>query len=668
VTKKKWLIIGNIVVLVLFVMSVLMSASNVTKLDTSGFGSLCEAVDNCDLTWTTGGDANWFVQVDGSCYCCYFYDGDGAQSGKVSASQSSYIRTTVTGPGQFSFHWKISFGYVDKLNFYMDNVLQGYIMGMGGGDWSQRVCAIPVGTHTLEWVYNRSIYGSDSTCAWLDKVEFTRDTAIVLNRKQLTFGAIQGISTEPQTFYIKGSVPGPLYWTASWEQGWLKVTPGAHIGNNVVTVSVNPAGLSVGTYHAPLTIFANGATNNPQTVSVTLHVYKPGKSKLPFGTFETPTNNSTIRSSVPFTGWVLDDVGVQSVKIYRQGGGSLIYIGDGVLVEGPRPDVEQAYPHYPFNYKAGWGYMMLTNFLPNKGNGTFTITAIATDMEGHQVKLGSKTVTLDNVNAVKPFGAIDTPAQGGTASGANYVNWGWVLTPQPNSIPIDGSTINVWVDGVNLGNPGYNNYRSDIAALFPGYANSNGAVGYFNIDTTAYSSGIHTIQWTATDSAGNTDGIGSRYFAIENSDILQFSGQSAQHTGYSIVPPVSYPGFITPAQDLVADTSTPIGIVKGYQINVTAADPELIYPDGQGMIMVKTKETERIELHLGITGKISGWLEAGHQFRPLPPGSYLDRENGILYWQIGLAYIGKYKLVFISEDEYGIQTARKVLINIMPKY
>jgi hypothetical protein len=160
--------------------------------------------------------------------------------------------------------------------------------------------------------------------------------------------------------------------------------------------------------------------------------------------------------------------------------------------------------------------MLLTNFLPNQGNGTFTILAQAIDREGHQVVLGTKTIICDNAHAVKPFGAIDTPAQGGTASGKNFINWGWVLTPQPNSIPTNGSTINVYIDGVAIGHPVYNNYREDIAGLFPGYANSNGAVGYFYLDTTAYENGVHTIQWTAADNAGNNDGIGSRYFTIQN--------------------------------------------------------------------------------------------------------------------------------------------------------
>ena len=108
--------------------------------------------------------------------------------------------------------------------------------------------------------------------------------------------------------------------------------------------------------------------------------------------------------------------------------------------------MEQAFPGYPKNYQAGWGYMLLTNFLPNSGNGTFILYAKATDLEGHEVTLGTKTIHCDNANAVKPFGAIDTPPQGGTANGSSFTNLGWVLTPQPNSIPTDGSTINVFVD------------------------------------------------------------------------------------------------------------------------------------------------------------------------------------------------------------------------------
>src|SRR6185295_914857 len=113
-------------------------------------------------------------------------------------------------------------------------------------------------------------------------------------------------------------------------------------------------------------------------------------------------------------------------------------------VENARPDVA-ATLSLPFAYKAGWGYMLLTNFLPNGGNGSYTIHAFAEDFDGHTVLIGSRTFTCNNAAAIKPFGAIDTPDQGETISGSNYVNFGWALTPMPNSIRSDGSTIVVFI-------------------------------------------------------------------------------------------------------------------------------------------------------------------------------------------------------------------------------
>lgn len=340
---------------------------------------------------------------------------------------------------------------------------------------------------------------------------------ISINRSNFSFGAAaSGEVTPPQYLLIENSGGGILNWSISDDANWLSCTPDSGGNWEQVTISIDAAGLAAGTYTGTITIIDANAVNSPQPVNVTLNVFRHGQSAAPFGFFATPIDNSIARSSIPVTGWALDDLGIESVKIYRGEVSNLVYIGDAVFVEGARPDVEQAYPGYPMNYKAGWGYMMLTNFLPGQGNGPFKIHAIATDLEGNQATLGTKTIICDNANAVKPFGAIDTPTQGGIASGNNFINWGWVLTPQPNSIPTDGSTINVYVDGVYLGHPVYNIYRQDIANLFPGCANSNGAAGYFSLDTTNYENGVHTIQWTATDSAGNTDGIGSRYFTIWN--------------------------------------------------------------------------------------------------------------------------------------------------------
>jgi hypothetical protein len=246
-----------------------------------------------------------------------------------------------------------------------------------------------------------------------------------------------------------------------------------------------------------------------------------GGAAAPFGTVDTPAAGASgLTGSVAVTGWALDDSEVTAVRILRdpvagEQPGDPILIGTAVLVSGARPDVAAQFPSYPFKDRAGWGYLLLTNMLPNAGTGSYRLHAYADDANGNSTLLGSRTISCANATATDPFGAIDTPEQGATVSGV-FVNFGWALTPQPKSIPPDGSTITVFVDGVPVGHPAYGGFRSDVAALFPGYANSNGAIGFLEIDTTLLANGVHTIAWSVTDSDGNSAGIGSRYFTVRN--------------------------------------------------------------------------------------------------------------------------------------------------------
>jgi len=375
---------------------------------------------------------------------------------------------------------------------------------------------------------------------------------IRLSRQALNFGALAGgASTKAQSVVVSNAGAGTLNWTAAVDQPWLGVTPASGTGTGILQVSVNPtglsAGLTAGAYQGTISVADPNASNSPQTIAVTLTVYAGGGTGIPFGDFATPINGTTgITGAIPVTGWVLDDIETVSVQVKRLphatdpsaaiGPDGLVYIGDGIFVEGARPDVEAGYPTFPFNYRAGWGYMLLTNFLPLQGNDSFTLHAIATDKEGNVVTLGTKVITCDNAHATKPFGTIDTPPQGGDASGSPvagastsaFVNFGWVLTPQPKTVPKNGSTIEVYVDSVKVGTLAtlpnvYDQYRVDVATAFPGLNNTGGPgageggpVGAFFLDTTTYANGVHTIYWVATDDAGAADGIGSRYFNIVN--------------------------------------------------------------------------------------------------------------------------------------------------------
>ncbi|MDQ1353539.1 MAG: hypothetical protein QG657_3845 [Acidobacteriota bacterium] len=621
----------------------------VCKISAPGLGTLCGAVDNCDLTWTTGGSANWFEQTDTA-----YYDDDAAQSGAIGNSQSTFIQTTVTGPGILSFRWSVSSeSYYDSLAFYIDSNLQNKISG--SVVWEQQTYILPSGTYSLKWSYEKDSSSSGgSDCGWLDKVEYTSMPEIALNRTQLTFGSFPAGTTGPQTFTVRNKTDSKLNWSLTTDQNWITCTPTSGTNFTEVTVSVDPAGFFVGAYTGTITITDSFASNSPQTVTVTLNVYQSGGVTAPFGDYATPSDGATVSSSVPFSGWVLDDLGVESVKLYRQSGDALVFIGDALFVEGARPDVETAYPSYPYNYKAGWGYMMLTNFLPNGGNGTFTIVAKVVDVEGNEVTLGSKTITVDNAHAVKPFGAMDNPAQGGTASGTAFKNQGWVLTPLPNTVPKNGSTIDVYVDGVKLGQTVYNIYRPDIASLFPGYNNSNGAHAYFYFDTTVYNSGIHTIVWVAKDDAANADGIGSRYFTIKNATESAVSVNNPQFLGE--VGPGAW-----------SDNRGPVGVIKGYT-DGDEVEPQRVYPNEQGMIPVEIRELERIELHFKPDSQLFGYLKVGEQLRALPIGSSLDPGKGIFYWQVGPGFVGEYCLVFVETGSNGDMTGKNILVSIVPKF
>jgi hypothetical protein len=479
----------------------------------------------------------------------------------------------------------------------------------------------------------------------------TNGATFSLSRNLLTFGAdTMGRVTPKQTFLISNADQGTLNWSVKNNRNWFSCSPLSGTNSAKITVEVDPSGILPEIYSGDITVEAIEASNSPQSVSVVLNMYDSGFTQIPFGEFATPQGESTVFSSVPVTGWVLDDIGVQNVEIFN--GSS--YIGNAVFVEGARPDVEAAYPDYPNNTRAGWGYMLLTNFLPKGGNGTYTLLARATDAEGHVVSLGSKIITVDNDHAVKPFGAIDTPIQGGTVSGSSYLNWGWVLTPQPNSIPVNGSSIDVWVDGANLGHPIYNNYRSDIADKFPGYANSKGAIGYFYLDTTAYSDGVHTIQWTATDSGGNTDGIGSRYFTIQNTGADLLSSEVRRQESEC-------------RMDLSrtdAENSQSIIIQKGFS---QPGEGRLISADNSGECKIKIRELEPLKIKFPEGNSVTRCYQMnGKQVRNMPIG--MNFEKNTISWMPGLAYLGDYRFLVILKNKIGSIKHQFLKVTIESKF
>ncbi len=92
----------------------------------------------------------------------------------------------------------------------------------------------------------------------------------------IIFEVMEGTENQvDQSLTIWNSGDGTLDWSISEDAGWLSVTPlsGTSTGDSTdVTVSVTVSGLNAGTYSASITISDINASNNPQTVPVSLVV------------------------------------------------------------------------------------------------------------------------------------------------------------------------------------------------------------------------------------------------------------------------------------------------------------------------------------------------------------------------------------------------------------
>jgi hypothetical protein len=353
-------------------------------------------------------------------------------------------------------------------------------------------------------------------------VERIKRIPLTLSRSTLVVaGAADASARTPAQTVRVGVEAGALpFWTIQSASSFLEVAVGSD--GRSFSVAAQPVPMPPGHYTGTVVVAPGHDDYAPVTLTVELTVTSVGASTPPRGVLDTPPEDTVVFGEKAVTGWAIDDLGVAAVEIYRSPmpgeptrDNGLVFIGTATFVEGSRTDVEALNPTTPMNARAGWGYMLLTNMLPDAGNGLFTLWAVARDVEGHTAVLGSRRIIARNREATLPFGTIDTPRQGETVSGT-IVNFGWALTPPPHVIPFDGSTIGVYVDGVFRGRPVYNNPRADIIALFPGYANTNGAVGHFHLDTTTLANGVHTIAWSVFDSAGRGQGIGSRFFIVNN--------------------------------------------------------------------------------------------------------------------------------------------------------
>jgi titin len=510
----------------------------------------------------------------------------------------------------------------------------------------------------------------------------TTQPTLTLDRTTLNYGATTGTGgfssqTPAQIVHLTQSGSGNAKWTASSNSPWLTVSPTSGNGSATLTVSVTPSGLSsmtaadmssLGSVGGSINVTATGTSNNPGSVVVTLLLFGQGMSSAPFGSFDTPTDGTTgVSGSIAVSGWALDDEAVSAVRILRapvagEAPGQLVAIGNATLIDGARPDVAAANASRPLPTRGGWGYLILTNMLPNQGNGTFTLYAYADDVDGHSTLLGTKTIACDNADAPAPFGAIDVPIQGATVSGV-VANFGWVLSQgNGRADPPGGGTVTVFIDGVAAGSPGGWTSRSDLSTLFPSsqYSGVSTALGVFSFDSTTLADGIHTLAWIVTDAKGGTAGVGSRFFSV-------FNGANAVVAASAAAPVAARVSAVaaSAAGTLPSDT----GRLLVRRGGAADAPLQTVAAGANGGFSLTVEELEPVTFTLDdpASGDFSAYLRGTDGLAPLPLGSQFDATSRQFTWHPGPGFVGQYALAFVRSSAGKPVAQVDVTITLLPK-
>jgi sugar lactone lactonase YvrE len=438
-------------------------------------------------------------------------------------------------------------------------------------------------------------------------------------------------------------------------------------GARRVPVTVNNTGNVIAGASSLETTITVEATNIPGlSTTLTVHLtidQSGGATTRPFGSLDSPvTGSGGHAGAVGVTGWALDDLGVNRVEIWRQCDNVIdrpraacgspdgveppdsVYVGRALFVDGARPDVQALYSTLPQASRAGWGLLVLTNMLPHfangtpaGGQGTFTFSAWAVDVEGQRARIGSTTINVDNDGATAPFGAVDSPEAGDlvTSAPSGLLTYGWAMARGGRCLDVTSrSTWRVYLDGVLLtaaqaaGNGGH--ARPDVAASFPGACHGETSGASFVVAASLLTNGQHTLSWEAVDPLGTVGAFGSRFFHV----LLP----GADRAGHD---PVA-PGL----PDAARATRT-----SGFRNDVRVRQAD----DGSSWIVVEADSLggRRLEmraggrLHLDLGGPVTGGHQrVGVQVFDLPGGSRVQTDEGVFTWEPPLGYSGQFELVF----------------------
>ena len=208
------------------------------------------------LDWQTGGTAPWFIQT------AVKHEGlHAAQSGVIGGNQNSWIETTVSEAGTFSFWWKVSSEMDNWPNgdWLICTTNGAEAMRIAGEvDWTQQVLHLTGGETTIRWTYakDRGVdVGAD--CGWLDDVVWHPTYAVTFDANGGEPASQAITQTHGNAYILPNAIPTRAGYTFD---GWFT----ASTGGTQVTAAITVTQFAAHTLYAQWTLTMGGAVNAPE--------------------------------------------------------------------------------------------------------------------------------------------------------------------------------------------------------------------------------------------------------------------------------------------------------------------------------------------------------------------------------------------------------------------
>jgi hypothetical protein len=155
-----------------------------------------------------------------------------------------------------------------------------------------------------------------------------------------------------------------------------------------------------------------------------------------------------------------------------------------------------------------------------------------------------------------PFGTFDGLARGGNAGNGVVGLVGWALAET------GVYSVDVVVDGGVIGEAAYGRSRPGVTKLYPNYPNSAAPGFAYQLDTTHFLNGLHTVTVRVTSEIGEVAYLNSLTFQFSNTNadllpfgMIEFPNQQAEMSG----------------DCNLTDTPRIESVVSGYALDVNAS-------------------------------------------------------------------------------------------------